>query len=110
MDDQHILKLNLKHLATRDSRLADHISRVAPHRGISFVRSRSQRLIPTIERNNRQLPLHSLYDPVREADRLARDSAGAGFFVILGLGGGYHISPLLQRNDVMAILIIEHDT
>ena len=50
-------------------------------------------LVPFFE----QKPLHSTYEPEKEAQRFANALSPSRFFVILGLAGGYHISALLKR-------------
>ena len=41
--------------------------------------------------------LHSQYNPMREAEQFAAQFNDTSFFVVLGIGGGYHIAALRRR-------------
>ena len=53
--------------------------------------------------------LHSLYDPVKEAETLvdAFDFSGAGMVVVLGLGLGYHVERLGRLYPDAEIVVVE---
>jgi hypothetical protein len=48
--------------------------------------------------------LHSIYDPIKEAERLA--ARGGGFVVFLGLGAAHHIRPCLRGTDTTGVMAI----
>jgi len=100
---------NLLALEPRNPTLARRIRQAEPNPDILFVASRAGDLVPCARGPARPLPLHSLADPVREGERMAASLAGAGFVVALGLGGGFHLRPLLERPDLAGLLIIEKD-
>ncbi len=62
-------------------------------------------LVPFFE----QKPLHSTYEPEKEAQRFANALSPSRFFVILGLAGGYHISALLKRFPDALVIVLELD-
>ncbi len=100
---------NLIALESRNPILAGRIRQAEPNPDILFVPSRAGDLVPCARGPARPLPLHSLADPVREGERMAASLTGVGFVVALGLGGGFHIRPLLERPDLAGLLIIEKD-
>jgi hypothetical protein len=55
-------------------------------------------------------PLHSLVDPRREGSRLAASLGDEGFLIILGLGGGFHITAALERREIEQVVVVEYDT
>lgn len=66
-------------------------------------------------RDGFQLPVkdsitfHSKYSPVREAENFAAQFEEKGFFVILGLCGGYHIASLLKKFPDSKIIAVEQN-
>lgn len=52
-------------------------------------------------------PLHSLFDPEKEAERIIGTIEKTGFLIIFGLGGGYLAKKALERNDIQSILIVD---
>jgi len=75
-----------------------------------MIVSPSRKSVPTLTISDVQL--HSSYDPVAEADKLAEKALEAvpvgNAIVLLGLGLGYFAESLLQKRDV-ALAIIEAD-
>lgn len=65
--------------------------------------SKDGRTIPLIEKN----ALHSKYNPEREAQSFAAQFKKGGFFVVLGIAGGYHISALLQAHPQSKVVAVE---
>lgn len=54
-------------------------------------------------------PMHSKYDPIREAKTFA-EGINSGFIVVLGIGGAFHIKSLLEKADGMTfVLAVEAD-
>ena len=60
-------------------------------------------LIPAL--NNKAL--HSLMDPIREAQRLVESDEG--FLVFLGLGAAYSAKEALKKDTINAVLVIDYD-
>ncbi len=54
-------------------------------------------------------PIHSKYDPVKEAGAFVQNIEYSPFFIVCGLGGGYHIKSLQTKYPDSTILIIEND-
>ena len=54
------------------------------------------------------LPMHSKYNPEREAVQFA-EGITAGFALVIGIGGAYHIAALLEKNTRIHILAVEAD-
>ncbi|MCL2805540.1 MAG: DUF115 domain-containing protein [Treponema sp.] len=67
----------------------------------SFSQSRSAETVPAY---NKQ-PLHSMVDPVREAQRIVSSSASDGFLICLGLGGGFIPKAALEATDAQVTVI-----
>jgi hypothetical protein len=71
--------------------------------------------IPTARwlHGSRAVPLHSRYDPLKEArgSLLKQDLAGADYFVLLGFGLGYLLEALIEKspNPANRYFIIESD-
>jgi hypothetical protein len=62
-------------------------------------------------RGERDVRLHSAFDPVRDAQRATADFTPGrkGFIVVLGLGLGYHLKILAERFPDAAIIAVEKD-
>lgn len=108
MAEFSFLDRNLIALSTRHPDLASKLSRVSSHPDLSFIESRQGPLVPVLERDNRPFPMHSRFDPVSEGRRLAENSS-EGYLVAFGLGGGYHLTPLLEKRTLTGMMIVEKD-
>ncbi len=53
-------------------------------------------------------PMHSKYNPQKEANNFAVEQK-AGFFVVAGIGGGFHIAHLIEENPNSYVLCVEED-
>jgi len=60
---------------------------------------------------NREIRIHSAYDPEREAERSADNftPGRASVIIVCGLGLGYHVAALKSRFSSMEIIVLEHD-
>ena len=105
-----VFQQNIISLSSIDPELAFSISQVQPEENCEIILSRSGSPVPVINNSTGKIQLHSLYDPVKEGEKLyisTRDESG--FIIVFGLGGGYHILPYLNDPDIHHILIIETD-
>lgn len=100
---------NLGALASRNPLLESRLRKAAPDARIIHVPSRTGERVPCLRGPDHPFPLHSLVDPVREGERMAATVEGAGYVVALGLGGGFHLRPLLTQACLAAVLVIEKD-
>jgi hypothetical protein len=73
------------------------------------MRSKNGKPVAAIRKDGRLQPLHSLFDPEREGARYIETYSQDGFFVFLGFGCGYHITPFLDNDGISNIVIIEKD-
>lgn len=56
-------------------------------------------------------PAHSLYNPIREAEKCVSTlSAACNFFVLIGLGAGYAAEIILRKNKNAKIIAVEEST
>ncbi|AFG37494.1 hypothetical protein Spiaf_1431 [Spirochaeta africana DSM 8902] len=74
---------------------------------LEIVTSRNGLPIPAVRHGDRSRPLHSRFEPVREASRMAEQCHAGGFVIVLGFGGGYHVRELLRNNRIESILIVD---
>ena len=101
------LRRNLAAIAARWPAVAEELEATEPAGDAEVVSSRTG--APSA-RYGGQL-LHSLFDPVREAERLVRSSCGpdATAAVVLGFGLGYACEACLRRTPELPVLAVEPD-
>ena len=104
-----ILNKNLLSLSSRNNNLAIKLSNVNFSNDIEFKQSKKGPIIPIIKIDNKEKPLHSTIDPIKEGQRFYNNSKADGFIIFLGFGAGYHIIPYLEQSDITEILIIDKD-
>ena len=104
---QNILDRNLLALSQRSSDAASRISAVESSSDIVIEESRSGESVPFCKTEQGLKALHSRFDPVREGRRLAENISGSGTILAFGLGGGYHLLPLLENHDMSSLIIAE---
>ncbi len=105
-----VFQQNIISLSSIDPELAFSISQVSSTDSCEITLSRDSSPVPMIKNDNSILQLHSLYNPVREGEKLYISAKNeSGFVIIFGLGGGYHILPYLKDPDIHHILIVETD-
>ena len=108
MTDNGILNRNLAALSTRHQRLALRLSRTESASDLSFLTARNGAAVPVLQRTGRRFPMHSRFDPASEGEKLAA-AAGEGYLIAFGLGGAFHLLPLLDRKTITGIMIVEKD-
>jgi len=76
-------------------------------RHYTFLTSRSGETVPAIILpSGETLPLHSMVDPVREAQRLVSTIPDdTGFIALLGLGGGFTAQAVLDKTQAQVLAI-----
>ncbi|MDC7221742.1 MAG: DUF115 domain-containing protein [Spirochaetales bacterium] len=100
------LKQNREIIQKRFPRLLPFLDKKSPSAPLSIKQSRSGLPVPCLKEKDRDYPLHSLFDPVKEGEKLLRNYSREGVKVFIGLGGAYQILPFLEGST---ILIIEPD-
>jgi hypothetical protein len=111
MDQQFFFERNLLALDREGENLCERLSvAVTTAARYRMLEARNGGIIPSIvDLNGKAHPLHSLIDPVKEAERLVSSTSGAGFLLFLGLGGGYQVESALKNEKVERIIIIDFD-
>jgi len=102
------LNRNLATLNSKNPELATKLRHIEPSTNLITCKSRQGSVVPAIRSNGRLYPMHSRFDPVSEGKRIAA-TAKQEFLVVFGLGGGYHLKPLLEIKTLSAMLVIEQD-
>ncbi len=108
MSENGILDRNLLALSARHPELAQKLSSASSYPDLEIIESRKGPPVPVLRRDGRPFPMHSRFDPEAEGGRLA-DSAPEGFLIAFGLGGAYHLKPLLKKRTMTGLLIVEKD-
>lgn len=108
MSDSSILDRNLVALSAHCHQLASRISLVSGNPGLDFVTARTGLPIPVLMRNGHPFPMHSRFDPEAEGRRFAEE-APSGYLISFGLGGAYHLVPLLKKKSLTGLIIVEKD-
>lgn len=105
------LEANLRPIGQKDRSLADRIreAKNAHPQRLSFTDARTGDSVPILTFDEKVRSLHSRYDPRREAARLYDPRSYNGYLVALGLGGAYHLRPLLENDSISRLLIVEPD-
>ncbi len=109
MTEISILERNLLALSVRDPELCIHLSRIKSSRDITFIPTQSGLLVPAHVSDQRSIPFHSTVDPEKEGRRFKKLFKGKGYLVFLGIGGGFHITPFLENQEVSKILLVDSD-
>jgi hypothetical protein len=109
MDGDTLLQRNLLALSSKNANATQAISQAEDNSTVDIRYSKTGHPVPVIPSGGRSRSLHSLVDPIREGQRIAEAYRKSGYFVVLGLGAGYHILPLLESVEISYILIIERD-
>ncbi len=103
------LSKNLLAISGFNLQEATAIGEAHPHPHVQHKAAKNGMLIPVVNQDGRDRPLHSLFDPIKEAKRLTEHVSDGGFVIVFGFGGGYHIRELLQNPQVESIIIIDFD-
>ncbi len=109
MFKESILERNLLSLALHNKELAMELTYTAASDLVTFRTSKTGHNIPVINNNGREYALHSVFDPLKEGRRYSDSVVSGGYIVVFGIGAGYHLKPLLNRDDVNSLLVIDRD-
>ncbi|WP_461256184.1 6-hydroxymethylpterin diphosphokinase MptE-like protein [Treponema sp. R80B11-R83G3] len=72
----------------------------------TFQKSRNGETVPAIiNQDGNAQPLHSMIDPIREAQRLVSTIGKTDFVIFLGLGGGFAPQSALELTDSNIVII-----
>ena len=105
MEHETLLQRNLLALSPKDAFLSSSIAGAEPSVVIKMKTAKNGSPVPVAHDTGKAY--HSLVNPEREGIRIASSAEKNGFLVVFGLGGGYHIKPLLENDKISYILIIE---
>jgi len=108
MPETGYLYRNLDVLSAVDPELAAKLRDTKPSAHLRTRKSRQGSIVPVVRREEHLYPMHSRFDPVFEGRRIA-GTANGGFLIVFGLGGGYHLKPLLESEALSILLIVEQD-
>lgn len=59
--------------------------------------------------NNRVFYMHSSVDPQNEARMLMEDVQTADYYIVYGMGLGYHVRELLDKKPYSKVIVLEND-
>ena len=105
-----LFQQNIISLSSINPELAFSISQCSPSENCIIEQSKDGSSVPVIKNHKNILQLHSLYNPVKEGEKLYKSGdIKSGFVIVFGLGGGYHLYPYLDDPSIHNILIIETD-
>lgn len=108
MSEIGYLNQNLNILNKKAPKLAAKLRDIKPNACLVTSKSRQGSIVPAIRKKGHLYPMHSRFDPIAEGNRIA-DTASEEFLIVFGLGGGYHLKPLLKIGTLSALLIVEQD-
>lgn len=109
MLDPQLFERNMLAVASCHGPLcADRIRTAEADSRLGVEAARSGSMVPYLQLGSRRVFMHSRFDPIREAERLAMDQARSGFYVFLGLGAAYEIEAILSSGRVTKGLIVEY--
>lgn len=75
---------------------------------VTIKTSRSGHPVPVLSNQQHSMTLHSLHNPLLEAQRITEEyGSNHGLYIFLGLGGGYHIQETIKKHPESKIVIIE---
>jgi hypothetical protein len=117
MDRWYFFDRNLLALSAQNPVLCSQLSKAETTLGrYKFLESRSGEVIPAlVDRSGAAHALHSMIDPVREAQRLVatlhdgNSRTAESFVVFLGLGAAFAPAAALNSSDTSHVVVIDYD-
>ncbi|OQY33804.1 MAG: hypothetical protein B6241_07070 [Spirochaetaceae bacterium 4572_59] len=108
--NKDLLDRNLLSLTHSSPDTANLLSYSDTSQNIKFKHSKSGHQIPCYSKDGINFKaIHSAFDPVKEGFRLSEQKHFEGMLLVFGLGGGFHIRPLLKNREITSIIIIENN-
>lgn len=101
------LEQNMLALASRDPELSVALSGTLDDNRYECRPSRNGLAVPWIRQHGQESSVHSTIDPRKEGFRFFQHNAHTGFLIFSGFGGGYHIHPFLDEQEISGIIIVE---
>jgi hypothetical protein len=101
------LDKNLLCLSQTSPEAAHLISRSNDSPHVHFITARDGSLVPVLSNSGSDKPLHSRFNPIKEGRRFSSSQNTAGTILAYGLGGAYHLLPLLEHQNLVSLLIID---
>jgi hypothetical protein len=76
---------------------------------VFLEKSRSSKDVLIVEIKGKKHPVYSQYDPQKAAERFYLEHEGqiSDYFIFIGLGLGYHVTPFIGDNRIKKIVILE---
>jgi hypothetical protein len=110
VDRKFLFERNLLSLSRNNPELCARLSAAKTDRNVyRFLVSRTGETVAALVLpSGSARPLHSTVDPQREAERLAGASNGEGFFIFLGLGGGFVPFAILKKEETKQVLVVDY--
>jgi hypothetical protein len=102
-----VYQRNLSSLKKTNSMLAANLLNTVKSRRVSFRKSKIGEMVPVIDTGLREIPVHSLVDPIKEGIRFANGHTDNGYFIFLGIGAAYHITPFLDNPKITNLILID---
>lgn len=111
MKNSAVFERNLLALARANPDLCRRLSAAETTKGkYSLMMAKDGSPVPALRREDGVYrPLHSLFDPKKEAQRLVDTVKSDSFLILFGLGGGYVAAAALGREDLQALVVVEYD-
>ncbi len=104
-----IYKRNLLALSVNNPEVSARLKSIEDNNTLHFITSKTGLLVPTIKTKNGNIPLHSTFDPIKEAMRYYNTTKKSEFIIFIGMGAGYHILPFIDDRKISQIVIVEKD-
>ena len=108
MDKGNFFDRNLKALSQRNPELCSRLGKAEAKTAVkryTFLESHSGEPVPAcLDSAGNAHPLHSTFDPRKEAKKLIDTVENEGFLILLGLGGGFFAEAALEREDIAPAL------
>ncbi|HPC70789.1 MAG TPA: DUF115 domain-containing protein [Treponema sp.] len=111
MDRAALFDRNLLALSSKAPELCSMLSNAETTKGYyTLVYSRNKLPVPALTMpEGAPRPLHSLFDPHKEAERIVATAEKSGYIIMLGLGGGYLAQKALERSDIHSVIIVDYN-
>jgi hypothetical protein len=107
VSDPGVFERNVRALSQRQPELGRRVSFIASDPSFSMAAARSGSPVPSILRDGKAFPLHSSFDPQKEARRLIESLPRHGFYACYGIGAAYLLRELLACTAVTGVIAMD---